>query len=325
MLYNQRANSGSGSLHFVILLTFTFISTVFLHCKRENPSTQTQETEASAGKAFVISKVSDNPLKKIVEYQPLADYLAANLNNYGFTVGEIKVTLQLDDMIPLLNAGKIDLFIDDIVHCPIAADRTGAEPIALRLKEGDYYKSSVFFIRTGSRIQTVDDLKGKLIAMDSPDSISGYMIPISYLIKSGHLPVEKTESNVLVNPKNTGYIFTHDDDSTVLWVITNKVDAGVVDNRTYEAFVSANPNVFQKIHESEKILRHDIVLARPDMDTALKDTVKKLLLEIDSSEYRDDILGPSRTLRFEEKTDIIQQPKERMLRIYESILAFQNR
>ncbi|WP_445240228.1 phosphate/phosphite/phosphonate ABC transporter substrate-binding protein [Microcoleus vaginatus] len=61
------------------------------------------------------------------------------------------------------------------------------EPIAAPINKGTgrpWYKSAII-VNSGSRIKTIEDLKGKRLGFVSKLSTSGYMFPVVYLLEQG--------------------------------------------------------------------------------------------------------------------------------------------
>ena len=95
------------------ILTGGILIIMLLGCTEEPPKVQEPAAPPAAAGLVVLGKVSDKPSEKIAEYQPLADYLAANLENLGINTGKVKVAPDLDTMAQWLIAGTVDLFLDN--------------------------------------------------------------------------------------------------------------------------------------------------------------------------------------------------------------------
>ena len=61
------------------------------------PSAEPVET-----RAIVLGDISDDPAEVIDGTQPLADYLASQLGDYGITEGQVRVASSTDEMASLL-------------------------------------------------------------------------------------------------------------------------------------------------------------------------------------------------------------------------------
>ncbi len=287
---------------------------------RSTSTTEPVETQTNQStKTIVIGDISNNPAKKIARYQPMADYLASNLSEFGIGRGEVKVASDLATMIDWLKSGQVDIYFDSPYPSMIVGDRSGSTPILRRWKGGqsDYY--GVFFAMNSSGIKTLADLKGKVVAFDEPYSTSGYFLPLVKLIESGFKVVETTFSNTNISQEQIGYVFTDDDENTIQWVISGKVDAGVVDLETFEEIPSQS-RIEIKILAKTKTVPRQMVSIRKDLDPELRETIQTLLLNMDQNEESKQVLTKfENTAKFDDFPT--QQSIDEIRRLYELIPA----
>ena len=256
-------------------------------------------TESPIAGTLVLGKVSDDPAEKIEEYQPIANHLASNLTDLDINVGTVLVAPDLETMANWLAISKVDLYFDNPYAALFVSDHSGGQPILVRVKEGEAQKHAVFFALDDGRTTSFDDLAGQVIAIEEPDSASGYMLPVAHLLEMKMIPVEVTETDASVAPNEIGYIFSLDDDNTLQWVFNNRVIAGAVDNEAFEEYSEANPGKLRVLAETEPVLRHQLTIVRPNMDPVLLEAIKALLLDLDQIEVAQAILTPSETVRFD--------------------------
>lgn len=233
-------------------------------------------------KTLVIGEVSDDPAKKIKRFQPLADYLAANLGAHGVGSGEVKIAPDLATMARMLEVGEVDLYFDSPYPAMVVNELSGATPILRRWKGGaaDYF--TVFFTRSDSGITTLADLQGRMLAFEDTYSTSGYFLPMTHLLAAGMQPAEKPDENQAVQLNEIGYVWSGDEENTVQWVLSGKVVAGAVDHQTFAAVPPETRTALTVLAETARMPRH-MVLARPNSDAALVEAIKTVLTGMDKT------------------------------------------
>ena len=283
---------------------FVLFSTCITFVSCQNQSTSVPDTINSASqqstKVLVIGDISDNPAKKIARYQPMADYLANHLNEFGIGRGEVKVAADIETMIDWLKSGQVDIYFDSPYPAMIVCDRAEAKPILRRWKnsQAEYY--GILFAMKRSKIETLADLQGKTIAFDKNFSTSGYFLPVVKLIEAGLQTVEINSSNRIIPADQIGYVFSDDDENTIQWVIDGKVEAGAVDIGTFRKIPAASLTEINILAETEKVPRQ-MVMIRKDLEPKLVATIKSILLKIDQTEEGKEVLNKfEKTAKFDD-------------------------
>ncbi|MEZ4646360.1 MAG: phosphate/phosphite/phosphonate ABC transporter substrate-binding protein [Chloroflexota bacterium] len=266
---------------------------------------------------LVFGDISDEAAETINGTQPIADYLAAQLGDYGISRAEVKIAPDLDTMVQWMANGEVDLYFDSPYPALVISQKTGAEPILRRWKYGVSAYHTLFFARADAGITTVADLQGHMIAFEESFSTSGYMLPLSYLLEQGLNPVSKESPEVTVAADEIGYTFSTADNTTIQWVVSGRVVAGVVDNVTYELFVPEETRQeFVVLAETEDVPRQ-LVLVRPGMDADLKAAIKSGLLTMDETEEGRAVLDVFLTTEFDEFPEGADAALARMRTLYD--------
>ncbi len=205
---------------------------------------------ASPEQTLVLGDVSGNAAWSIEHFSPLAEYLAENLSDYGYTSGRVIVSSDLETMMGYLESGEVDIYFDSPYPSLEVYEKIGAIPLLRRWKSGVSEYHTVIVTLKGGEIEDLDDLMGKMIAYDHPASTSGYLLPTAY--------GEETEA---------------------AWVIKGKVAAAAFSNGDLEDLHVEQQEQLTTLAQTPSVPRN-IVLAWPGMDEKLQSRIIELLLEL---------------------------------------------
>ena len=262
--------------------------------------------------AIVLGDISDDPGEVIEGTQPLADYLAEQLTSFGITEGRVIVAYDTETMIDLLKAGEVDLYCDSVYPATLVSDASGAKPILRRWRFGVEAYHTVIFASKESGITALDELPGHVIAMDTPFSTSGFLLPAVHLTEHDLQLVGKASYDDPVTSANVGFVFTYDDENTLQWVLSGRVAAGATDDYHYEvAFPEEARDRLISLAETESVPRQ-VVVAGAHLDAELLDAIKTALLTAHETEAGQAALEPFQTTRFDTFPDGIKAAQEEM-------------
>ena len=227
--------------YFWIMMLVTLLALAACTTSQAAPTPPPEPTTPpTATGRIVLSDVSDDPVEKIEEFTPLADYLAANLAEQGIGVGEVKVAPDLETMVDWLQKGEVDIYFDSTYPTIVVGEASGAYPILRRWKGGVGEYNSVIAVRADSDLKTLDDLNGHMIGFEDESSSSGYFMPLTYLLSNGMNMELNQVPDANVDAEEVGYVFTGDDENTVEWVFTGKVDAGAIQSTDFDELAGRN-------------------------------------------------------------------------------------
>jgi phosphonate transport system substrate-binding protein len=270
-------------------------------------------------RSIVLGKVDSEPTDAILAWQPTVEYLAANLGGPHAWVGEVKISSDTGTMSRWLMEGEVDLVIDSIYPAMIVAETSGAQPFLFR-NTSKPDKNAVFFVRSDSGVASIDALKGRVIGLAERHSTSGFMLPMAYMKKEGLHPIEVSGNGSPVGPEEVGYIFAGDDDVVAQWVLNGTVIAGVVDQRTFSNFENSNAGMLDDLALTEGISSSAILLVRSDLNPDLRESIKKVLVDMDTTEQGKAILNSkSDGVDFTEVKTDVGGPWEQAMVFYDLI------
>lgn len=273
---------------------------------------------AVAGETLVISTINNKVKKFAKRYDPLAQYLEQRLVDQGVDAVEVSINTNQESLVDGLQRGEIDVYFDSPLIFASIAQETDLQPTLRSWKKSVAQYHSVIFTKAASSIETLDDLQGRVIAFEEPTSTSGYLLPKSELINTGYRLWEMASRGTKIPPKQIGYLFSTDDNNTVLWVMKGKVAAGVVDSVTFEEIAARRPGDFRVVARSESVPRQ-VVGYRAGLDPAVAKGLTEALLEMHTTESGRAVLKKFRSARFDRFPDGIEATFARIDRILSAL------
>jgi phosphonate transport system substrate-binding protein len=265
-------------------------------------STPSMEAGAKAKTDLVIGKVTDNPKKHYRTLKPMADYVVNRMKGLGITEARVLMARDNDRMVEYLQQGKVDWVTETVFSAVVYQQRAGAEILVKKWKKGvpDYHV--VFFCRKDSKIKNLGDLKGKKIALEDPGSTTAFFYPAVAFIRE-NIPMLALDSPMDPPAQGrVGYVFCGQEINISTLVFRRVVDAGAFNNLDWEkddhirAVFREDMRIF---HEMPPVPRA-IELVRKDLDPAIKETLKTILLQAHTDPAAKSALTAyQRTARFE--------------------------
>ncbi len=258
----------------------------------------------TGARAIVIGMISSEPVKVLTRAQPLADYLATRLSSFGIGAGEVKVAPDPPTLAHWMEAGEVDLVFDSPYPAMIVSDQANAQLILRRWKDGIAEYHAVVFTSADSGHRSLTDLSGHMIGLEEEYSTSGYLLPLTHLIKAKLKPVKKTDPTATVTDDEIGYVFTTksggDPSNTLEWVLNKKVAAGAAEQQFFVQLPEATRARLTILAETESVARQ-VVVARSGLEPALLQAITTQLLDMDKSPEGRTVLETfQQTTRFDE-------------------------
>jgi len=295
------------------------LSLVLVSCAGEATPTEVPRTEPVETRAIVLGDISDDPAEVIEGTQPLADYLASQLSDYGITEGQVRIASSTDEMAKLLAEGKVDLYFDSTYPATLISDKAGAKVILRRWRFGVEEYQSVIFASAASGIESIDDLPGHMVAMDAPYSTSGFVLPAVHLMENGLSLVGKKSYGDPVAGEEVGFVFSYDDENTLQWVLSGLTDAGVTDDYNFDvAFPEDARTQLVELARTEYTPRQ-VVVMRSGLDGDLGQAIVQVLISMHETETGKAALEPFQTSKFDEFPEGIDAATARMREMMELV------
>ncbi|MFE6649838.1 phosphate/phosphite/phosphonate ABC transporter substrate-binding protein [Nocardioides sp. NPDC057772] len=209
----------------------------------------------------------EDPKNLIPVYETLGKALGEELG--------CEVDVQISDTyvaeILAMQNGKLDIGQFGPLGYVFAQKQAGATPLASFAGEDGKVSSYTggIWVPVDSPIKTVEDLKGKTLALSESGSTSGDAVPRKALIDAGIEKDVKAE-----------YAGGHTE--ALLALVNGKVDAAEINSQTLASATAEgqfDESAFRQIWESEPIL-NDPIAAGPNMTPEVSEAVQEALLNL---------------------------------------------
>ncbi|MBO9718393.1 MAG: phosphate/phosphite/phosphonate ABC transporter substrate-binding protein [Pseudoxanthomonas sp.] len=230
---------------------------------------------------LVLGRISDDPNAHYAQLKPLLDYVVPRMRDVGITEGRILMARDAQQMASYLRRNRVDWVTETASTAVQLQQRAAARPLLLTERNGVSSYHTVFFARHDNRIQGLQDLRGRTLALQSTASTSAYMVPMTELLDAGLAPEILLAPSDRPSPDRVGYVFARSELNIASWVHKGMVDAGAISSidwqdpkRVPEAFRAD----FRVIHESAPYPRA-LELVRAGIDPKVEARLREVLLQ----------------------------------------------
>lgn len=309
-----------GGLAVAILLVMTLILTACGAAEADEPTATPENGSGEASEAsgaIVLGNVdATNPSEKIAEFQPLADYLAANLGDLGISEGQVVIARDTAEMARMLADGSVDIYIDAAIPSLQVCEVAGCEFGLRQWKGGGPELFGVFVTTQTSGIATIDDLRGKVIMLEATHSTVGHILPRVSIAQAGLTTREVESPQAEVGDKEVGYVVSTGGQTSMNLLMNGDIAALAIGERAFKKF---DPSVQQQlvIFAETAAAPSQLVAFRPDFDTDLQSEIVALMLALEDSPEGQAILTSLRdTQKFDELPEGLA---EQLDELYETV------
>ena len=246
----------------------------------------------------LVAEANQKEVEK--HFQEFVGYVARKLSAEGKTQGRVVAVSTQSSLAKLLSERGIDFYMESPYPTYMINSVYGAGKLLLRRWKGgmsDY--RALIFTRKNGATKRLEDLQGKMIAFEDPESTSGYFLPKLLLSKKGFklVRMDRVESNV---PRGElGYIFASTQDKLVDWVLNERVAAGAFSNDDYGGLPEGKKTDITVLAETASLPRH-LVSMRKDLPPTVANALKNILLSMhEDSEGRRILQQTDGTTKFD--------------------------
>ena len=230
-------------------------------------------------KTITLGAVSTINEKEIENhFRDFVLYVARKLSPLPVIEGKVIVAPTLPDLARLLEQNKVDFYMESAYPTYVVNNVHDAGKLLLRRwQRGKAEYQSLIFSKKDSGINSLQDLRGKVIAFEDPESTSGHFLPRFFLIKRGFKMVETNKPDPKSSPPEIGFIFAYSQAKLVEAVLTQQVAAGAFSDDDYAKLSEQQRADINILAQTEMLPRH-LVSVRKNMDPALAIRIEKILV-----------------------------------------------
>lgn len=253
---------------------------------------------AAEERFLVFGRVYDDPVRAIKDRQEFVDYLAKKLAPVGIAGGRILVVDKMHLLAQALTTGNVDLFHDSVVPTMVLSKRAGSVPLLRQWKYAESDYAGIVVVKKNSGINTLADLKGKVIGFDEPHSTSASVLPRMFL-EEQKLKLVEIKSPGTIRLDVVGYVYG-EDGSAVNRLVTDRVDAAASIDREVERLKPEVRENLKIIGRTISVPRQ-ILSVRKDLDSRVVKALKEILLNMEKDPEGQKVLKRQQnTTKFDE-------------------------
>jgi len=255
-------------------------------------NTGAEAQERVAVQTLSLGIVSELSRTRITEqFSDFVRYVAGKLNPASHVEGKVVIAPSAFDLARLMEQRQVDFYMESPYPTYLVNDVQGVARLLLRRWKGGRaeYRSLIFAKRNGE-VNRLEDLRGKLLVFEDPESTSGHFLPKAFLTAKGFTFTDQSRFDPYASPTDVGYLFAYSQEELVDWVLTKKAAAGAFSDDDYAKLEKKKKSDITILAQTERLPRH-LLSVRKDFAAALADRLEKILLSMDENEQGRRILN----------------------------------
>ena len=236
----------------------------------------------------IVSEINQSLIAD--HFSDFVRYVAGKLSSASDIEGKVVIASTPFQLARLIEQRKVDFYMESPYPTYLVNDVQGVARLMLRRWKGGMaeYRSLIFTKKNGE-INRLEDLRGKVLVFESPDSTSGHFLPRHFLTRKGFKFIDKSRFDPYASPTDIGYLFAGSQEKVVDWVLTKKAAAGAFSDDDYARLDEKKRSDIIILGETERLPRH-LVSVRKDFSPALADRLAKILLSMHENDQGRKIL-----------------------------------
>jgi phosphonate transport system substrate-binding protein len=236
----------------------------------------------------IVSEINQSLIAD--HFSDFVRYVAGKLSSASDIEGKVVIAPTPFQLARLIEQRKVDFYMESPYPTYLVNDVQGVARLMLRRWKGGMaeYRSLIFTKKNGE-INRLEDLRGKVLVFESPDSTSGHFLPRHFLTRKGFKFIDKSRFNPEALATDIGYLFAGSQEKVVDWVLTKKAAAGAFSDDDYARLDEKKRSDIIILAETERLPRH-LVSVRKDFSPELADRLEKILLSMHENDQGRKIL-----------------------------------
>jgi phosphonate transport system substrate-binding protein len=265
----------------------------------------------------MIAEVNQKEVQ--AHFRDFVRYIGRKMSASSKMEGNVMIASTQSRLASMLTERRADFYMESPYPTYSINHVYGAGKLLLRRWKGgmaDYH--ALIFTRADGETKRLEDLKGKIIAFEDPESTSGHFLPKLFLTRKGFTlsGIARTDANV--PPGEIGYVFAGSQDKLMDLVVTKKVAAGAFSNDDYAALDQSKKSVLTVLGETASLPRH-LVSVRKNLAPSMVKGLEKVLLSMHQDPEGKSILQKADgTTKFDSLPGGESAVSRRLLEIYYS-------
>ena len=236
----------------------------------------------------IVSEINQSLIAD--HFSDFVRYVGGKLSSASDIEGKVVIAPTPFQLARLIEQRKVDFYMESPYPTYLVNDVQGVARLMLRRWKGGMaeYRSLIFTKKNGE-INRLEDLRGKVLVFESPESTSGHFLPRHFLTRKGFKFIDKSRFDPYASPTDIGYLFAGSQEKVVDWVLTKKAAAGAFSDDDYARLDEKKRSDIIILAETERLPRH-LVSVRKDFSLALADRLAKILLSMHENDQGRKIL-----------------------------------
>ncbi len=275
-----------------------------------NAAAQTRKKlEAKTISLGIVAEAHQQEIEE--HFRDFVHYVARKTSSASAVEGRVVIAPTLSELAKLLEQGKVDFYMDSPYPTYVVNFVHGAGKLLLRRwQRGKAEYRSLIFTKKDSGINHLEDLRGKIIVFEDPESSSGHFMPKFFLLRNGFKLSEKGGLEANVSPSEIGYIFARSQEKLVAMVLAKQAAAGAFSDDDYARLDEKRKSDISILAQTELVPRH-LVSIRKDMAPALAARLGEVLIAMHEDDQGRRILQKTGDTT---KFDVLPEGEEGMRR-----------